>query len=78
MGLSPGDESIDEPYWYVSRWPAASADGSPPLEIGEWAEDFAGTLLRARDVTSRKAGQRELVVGFLEAAMAANLALLAH
>jgi len=33
-GLSPGDESCDEPYWYVNFWPHESVRDFPPLPAG--------------------------------------------
>ncbi len=32
VGLSPGDGSYDEPYFYVNPWPPPHAENLPPLE----------------------------------------------
>ncbi len=34
IGLSPGDESYAEPYWYVSPWPYPDPGALPALEAG--------------------------------------------
>ncbi|MGI9414252.1 MAG: hypothetical protein ACR2PM_11320, partial [Hyphomicrobiales bacterium] len=40
VGLSPGDATYDQPYFYVSPWPYPEADALPPLPgIGAWNTD---------------------------------------
>jgi hypothetical protein len=48
-GLSPGDESYAEPYWYVSPWPYPEGGELPPLESGaHWhREGFTAAILPA-------------------------------
>ncbi len=36
VGLSPGDGSYDQPYWYVSPWPYPATDQLPTLSSGHW------------------------------------------
>lgn len=36
IGLSPGDSSYGEPYWYVTPWPSPADAQLPPLTDGEW------------------------------------------
>ncbi|HKS23590.1 MAG TPA: hypothetical protein VJZ76_12375 [Thermoanaerobaculia bacterium] len=46
-GLSPGDASCDEPYWYVNHTPATSRRDFPPLAGGgTWTTDgWVGAML---------------------------------
>lgn len=40
VGLSPGDGTYDEPYFYISPWPYPDADALPALPgIGAWNTD---------------------------------------
>jgi hypothetical protein len=72
IGLSPGDEAIDEPYWYVSHWPAVAAARAPTLPAGQWTtEGFTGGLLRGSEVTARP-DPRARVEAFLKAAIEAS------
>ena len=36
VGLSPGDDSYPEPYYYVSPWPYPKDAGWPELPLGHW------------------------------------------
>jgi len=49
VGMSPGDEGRDEPYWYVNHWPRASTTSLPPLAGGgTWnTEGWLGGVLPA-------------------------------
>jgi hypothetical protein len=75
VGLSPGDASYAEPYWYVSPWPTAEHPKLPKLPGGgEWhTEDFlAAVLTGSRHVEAQSAQeQRSRLVAFLDAAVAA-------
>jgi len=69
-GFSPGDDSCDEPYWYVNHHPSTSRRDLPPLAGGgTWhTEGWAGAILplsRGGDAAA-----------FLESAVAASRALL--
>lgn len=48
VGLSPGDGSYDQPYWYVTPWPYPPAGPRPPLPHGgRWHEQgWVGAVLR--------------------------------
>lgn len=50
IGLSPGDDGIDQPYFYVTAWPAPTAiEALPPLaKPGAWhRRGWTGALLTA-------------------------------
>jgi len=74
FGLSPGDEGIAEPYWYVNVWPRPESlpDPLPALPAGaRWnTEGWLGAVLPARalvqtaDADQQQARSRE----FLETA----------
>jgi len=55
-GMSPGDGSFAEPYWYVTPWPAppAGAGGLPPLPGGgHWqTAGWVGAVLPASEASS--------------------------
>lgn len=72
VGMSPGDASYAEPYFYVSPLPSPAADKLPNLDSrGHWhTEGWTGAVLTA----SQFAGddlQERLVGAFLEDAVAA-------
>ncbi len=70
VGLSPGDGSYNEPYWYVSPWPYPKEGNLPKLPIGHWhTEGFtAGVLSSSEVVQANDATEQEKrVMGFLEA-----------
>lgn len=65
FGLSPGDEMIDEPYYYVSAWPAPEQPTWPPLASpGHWlAEGFVGAVLTRAELPTDD--RRDAVEHFL-------------
>jgi len=69
-GLSPGDASCDEPYWYVNHHPPTSRCDLPPLAGGgTWnTEGWVGAMLPASRGGDAKA--------FLDSAVAASRELL--
>jgi hypothetical protein len=71
VGFSPGDVGIDEPYFYVTHFPATRKRELPPLEAGEWnREGWIGAVLRGSVVAARDPGpQQVLVQAFLAAAL---------
>lgn len=75
LGLSPGDASLDIPYYYVNGWPApAPADLRPLAGPGSWhTQGWVGAVLTAREVTAigDPAAQRAMVEGFLADATSA-------
>ena len=61
VGMSPGDKSYGEPYFYVNPWPRPDAGGLPPLPSpGHWhTEGFVGAVATAGDILTledREAG----------------------
>jgi hypothetical protein len=85
VGLSPGDEFIGVPYWYVNHWPTRE-DVRPeqpgalgPLAAGQWhTEDWLGAVLRAEELVAAGDGpaQEARLDAFLASAVAANRALI--
>lgn len=71
IGLSPGDESYAEPYYYVSPYPTPPV--SPrPLLTGVWHNDgwWGGALAGSEIVKLRTAdAQADLVSGFIDGAV---------
>jgi hypothetical protein len=48
VGFSPGDEYYDEPYFYVSIYPAPAVNTLPALPVGHWhTHDFRAAVLTA-------------------------------
>jgi hypothetical protein len=81
VGLSPGDGSYDEPYFYVNPWPAPDALVLPALAAaGRWHTDgWLGAVLPASDlvaVGSDAGRQADSVRVFLNSAVAAATVLL--
>jgi hypothetical protein len=72
VGLSPGDGSYDEPYFYVLPWPAPKDRALPDLAGGgRWhTEGWIGAVLPASEFTTI-ADQGRNVEVFLESAVAA-------
>lgn len=71
VGLSPGDGSHDEPYWYVTHWPKSPESDRPALGHGQWAPFGAvlpGSQLLA-DAAGQDTGQHELTTSFVHSAM---------
>ena len=52
VGFEPGDDYYDEPYFYVSRYPAPDVSRLPSLPLrGHWhTHDFVGAIALARNV----------------------------
>lgn len=80
IGLSPGDESYPQPYWYVSPWPYPAPDSLPALALGGWHREgyIAAILTGSELVAAPPDAQRARVESFLDAAHAASRALLAR
>lgn len=72
VGLSPGDETHDQPYLYVNPYPAPEG-GSPPLlpAPGRWqTEGFVGAVALGEDLvglSDRREGMLTFLVGAFEA-----------
>ncbi len=79
IGLSPGDDSYSEPYWYVSPWPYPDADELPALEgEGFWHHEgyVAAILTGSRIVDGSPASQHQRLQDFLTDAIAASQSVL--
>jgi hypothetical protein len=79
IGLSPGDSSYNEPYWYVSPYPYPSLEVLPPLDgKGVWhTQHWVGAVLTASQLTGKSAqAQAEQVRQFLRSAEQVSTALL--
>ena len=80
VGLSPGDTSYHEPYWYVSPYPYPDTANLPPLAgDGFWhTQHWVGAVLTASRLTqdvSTKAQQQQ-VESFIDSAITASINLL--
>ncbi len=77
VGLSPGDEYYEEPYFYVSVYPDPKAEALPSLPmIGHWhTSDFTAAVATAHDILAAQNPGSE-TGRFLDRAVAASLGLL--
>ncbi|NNL85431.1 MAG: hypothetical protein HKP27_07250, partial [Myxococcales bacterium] len=73
-GLSPGDELVPEPYFYVSPWPYPSPDSLAGLPLGFWhTGDFTAAMFTATELLNGLEATQEARVGeFLAAAYRAG------
>jgi len=80
VGLSPGDTSYNEPYWYVSPYPYPEATNLPAIAgDGFWhTQHWVGAVLPASCLHSTEdaIAQQHQVEAFLESAIKASIALL--
>jgi len=81
MGLSPGDEGIPHPYWYVRGYPKETPrEGDlPTLDHGSWKfEGWTGAILEAPEIigSQNPDEQDHTVDHFLELVIATCLRLL--
>jgi hypothetical protein len=80
VGLSPGDTSYHEPYWYVSPYPYPDAASLPALDShGFWhTQHWVGAVLPASRLTETVSAeaQQHLVETFLHTALRTSIALL--
>jgi hypothetical protein len=70
IGLSPGDETYGEPYFYVSPWPYANIDDAPPLTVGHWKSDSFAAAIATRQEIASVADRRKGVLDFLRTSVA--------
>jgi hypothetical protein len=77
IGLSPGDEYYDEPYFYVSIYPDSDPAMLPPLPmVGNWhTSEFTAAVAPAHKILAAQ-NQRIETDKFLRDAVAASLWLL--
>ncbi len=76
VGLSPGDGSYAEPYFYVGPYPHPSVDRLRSLgSLGAWhTQEWVGAVLRAGDIAGlEERRQGEAVHAFVDAAIAASI-----
>ncbi|MEH6547437.1 MAG: DUF5996 family protein [Sneathiella sp.] len=54
VGMSPGDDGYDQPYFYINPWPHLDADDLPEApEPGHWhTEGFVGAIATGEEVLS--------------------------
>jgi hypothetical protein len=73
VGLSPGDGTYAEPYFYVTPWPLRSDVTVPALPSGaHWQQDaFMGAILPATDLLTMRSAEHA-VREYLEAAVTAG------
>lgn len=68
LGLSPGDGSYDEPYWYVTPWPYPTHQRRGVLRHGRWhSQGWVGAVL----TQAEPAPARTQVEAFLDEAFEA-------
>jgi len=73
-GMSPGDGSYAEPYFYVTPYPFRDDFALPSVAPGAWRDSgWKGAVLRSAAVLE---GQEAAVTSFLEKALAASRAML--
>jgi len=77
VGMSPGDESYDQPYFYVNPWPhldpAALPDAPTP---GHWhTQGFVGAIATGEEILNTPKIEKALS-GFLESAFGIGYTLL--
>ena len=77
VGLSPGDEYYEEPYFYVSPHPEADPAALPSLPtLGHWhLRDFMAAVATSHKITTAKDQQVE-IDDFLQSAVAAVIKVL--
>ena len=81
VGMTPGDESYPEPYWYVAPWPNPENPELPDLDgNGSWhREGWLGAVLTASGLVGAgsAAAQAEQTAAFLNSSISACRAMLA-
>ena len=73
LGLSPGDGSYAEPYWYVGPYPYPRTDALPALRTGRWhTQGWVGAALTGSDVVAAgdAAAQERCARAFVDEAVA--------
>ncbi len=81
VGMTPGDDSYDQPYFYVLPWPAPQRAEFPALEGGgKWhREGWVGAVLTSAELVgsaSTAERQRERARAFLTSAVSGSRELL--
>ncbi len=78
VGLSPGDEHMTEPYFYVTPWPYPEAElvKKHELPAGQWqTEGWVGATLSGSEILKAE-NQKEITESFIHVAMEASKRLL--
>ena len=69
VGMSPGDGSYPQPYFYVSPWPYPDVSTLPALASGRWhTEGWVGAVLTAEEILP-KTDQHRFVQDFIQQAI---------
>ena len=59
-GMSPGDGTYAEPYFYVTLWPYPDKSTLPAMEVGTWhTEGWIGAILTASDLLGSGPGETQ-------------------
>jgi hypothetical protein len=79
IGMSPGDFSYNEPYWYVIPWPYLPKENLPALEEGSFwhNQDWIGAVLLSSQLAKDPDGQQKQLRKFLDLAITAGKTFLA-
>jgi len=75
FGMTPGDTSYDEPYYYINPWPRPKKTGLPKLAgRGLWHEEgWFGAVLPAHQLLeSSTQEQAEQIMAYVDAAFTAH------
>lgn len=74
VGMSPGDDNFDEPYFYISLWPVPDQSALTELPaIGHWrTEGFTGAVAPAESILA-SANQGADMAEFLKEAVAISM-----
>ena len=74
VGMSPGDDNFDEPYFYISLWPVPDQSALTELPaIGHWrSEGFSGAVAAAESILA-SANQGSDMAEFLREAVTISL-----
>ncbi len=51
LGMSPGDDEFDEPYFYLNPWPYPDEEELHDIDIGYWhIENWVGAVLKSSEL----------------------------
>ena len=77
LGMSPGDQFYDQPYYYCSPYPRPEPVGLPALIHGHWrTEDFVSAILTATEMLHGGEDQRATTESYIERAVTACATIL--
>jgi hypothetical protein len=78
LGFTPGDDWYDEPYWYVSPYPAPAADTARPALAGgaHWHDRGWFSAVLTWSAYAGAPDQGAAVAAYLASAIAADRRLL--